>query len=90
MLAVSVAEANGLRSASVASAEADHERRLVSVPICSTREVYKHWLGCKMLLAGANGLRSASDARAKHTMSGGRCSGGVSDCGVEEHRVSVR
>ncbi len=31
MLEVSVAEANGLRSASVASAEADHERRLYSL-----------------------------------------------------------
>ena len=34
--------------------------RDVSVPICSTRDVYEHMLGCKMLLAGANGLRSAS------------------------------
>ena len=68
-----LAEANGLRSASVASAEADHERRGrdVSVPICSTRDVYEHMLGCKMLLAGANGLRSASEASAKQTMSGG-------------------
>ena len=63
--------------------------RDVSVPICSTRDVYEHLLGCKMLLAGANGLRSASEASAKQTMSGGRCSGGVSDCGVEEHRVIV-
>ena len=55
--------------------------RDVSVPICSTRDVYEHMLGCKMLLAGANGLRSAS---------GGRCSGSVSDRGVEEHRVIVR
>jgi len=41
-------------------------------------------------LARANGLRSASEASAKQTMSGGRCSGGVSVCGVEEHRVIVR
>ena len=63
--------------------------RDVSVPICSTRDVYEHLLGCKMLLAGANGLRSASEASAKQTMSGGgqwRC---ASDRGVDEHRVSV-
>ena len=60
--------------------------RDVSVPICSTRDVCEHLLGCKMLLAGANGLRSASE----QTMSGGRCSGSVSDRGVEEHRVIVR
>ena len=64
--------------------------RDVSVHICSTRDVYEHLFGCKMLLAGANGLRSASDASAKQTMSGGRCSGSVSDRGVEEHRVIVR
>ena len=61
----------------------------MSVPICSTRDVYEHMLGCKMLLAGANGLRSASEASAKQTMSGGvqwKC---ASDRGVDEHRVSV-
>ena len=54
------------------------------------RGVYEHLFGLNVLLAGANGLRSASEASAKQTMSGGRCSGGVSDCGVEEHRVIVR
>ena len=63
--------------------------RDVSVLICCTRDVYKHLLGCKMLLAVANGLRSANEASAKQSMSGGRCSGSVSDRGVEEHRVSV-
>ena len=54
------------------------------------RGVYEHLLGCMVVLAGANGLRSASEASAKQTMSGGRCIGGVSDSGVEEHRVIVR
>ena len=35
------------------------------------RGVYEHLLGLNVLLAGANGLRSASEASAKQTMSGG-------------------
>ena len=54
------------------------------------RGFYERLLGYNVLLAGANGLRSASEASVKQTMSGGRCNGGVSDCGVEEHRVIVR
>ena len=53
------------------------------------RGVYEHLLGCEMLLAGANGLRSASEASAKQTMSGGGQWKCVSDRGVDEHRVSV-
>ena len=64
--------------------------RDVSVPICSTRDVYEHLLGCKMLLAGANALRSASEASAKQTIGGGRYNGSVSDRGIEEHRVIVK
>ena len=51
--------------------------RDVSVPICSTRDVYEHMSRWKVLLAGANGLRSANEASAKQTMSGGRCDGSV-------------
>jgi len=39
--------------------------------------VYEHLSRWKVLLAGANGLRSASEASAKQTMSGGGCSGSV-------------
>ena len=41
------------------------------------RGVYEHLSGLNVLLAGANGLRSASEASAKQTMSGGSCSGSV-------------
>ena len=41
------------------------------------RGVYEHVSGLNVLLAGANGLRSASEASAKQTMSGGGCSGSV-------------
>ena len=41
------------------------------------RGVYEHLLGLNVLLAGANGLRSASEASAKQTMSGGGCSRSV-------------
>ena len=64
-------------------------RPLGRVPSPILECVWLVYIGGKMPLAGANGLRSASGASAKQTMSGGRCSGGVSDCGVEEHRVIV-
>ena len=47
------------------------------------RGVYEHLFGLNVLLAGANGLRSASEASAKQTMSGGRevSSSRCSTCG---------
>ena len=38
---------------------------------------YEQLSGLNVLLAGANGLRSASEASVKQTMSGGGCSEGV-------------
>ena len=38
---------------------------------------YEQLSGLNVLLAGANGLRSASEASAKQTISGGGCSGSV-------------
>ena len=64
-------------------------RPLGRVPSPILECVWLVYIGCKMLLAGANGLRSASEASAKQTMSGGGQWKCASDRGVDEHGVSV-